>query len=218
MDVGLFGGTFDPIHLGHLRIAEEAREALRLARVLFIPAKLPPHKEGADLSPPEFRLEMVRRAVAGNPHFEASDLELRREGPSYSVLTLRQLRGDLAPRDRLWFLMGSDSYREVHTWHRYEELFELADVAVLSRPPDGRDLGAPEGLAASLTAGPQGFRHTSGREVRFVEVTLLDISSTEIRRAMAEGRSVRYLVPDSVREGYEGLGNRQPVRSAGSAP
>lgn len=218
MDVGVFGGTFDPIHLGHLRIAEEAREALDLEKVLFIPARLPPHKEGADLSPPDFRLEMVRRAVAGNPHFEACDLELRREGPSYSVLTLRQLGKGLTPGDRLWFLMGSDSYREVHTWYRYGELFELADVAVLSRPPDSRALGAPTGLESAFTSTPGGFRHASGRQIRFVEVTLLDISSTDIRRAMASGRSVRYLVPDSVIEGYESLGDRPSVRSAGSAP
>lgn len=199
MNVGVFGGTFDPIHLGHLRVAEEVGEALGLDRVLFMPARLPPHKTGVEI-PPEMRLEMVRRAVAPNDRFEASDLELRREGPSYSVVTLKELRRTLSPGDRLWFLLGEDAFREIHTWHRFPEIFEEADLAVMRRPPGAGELRPPASLAWEFRPTESGFRHRSGREVRFVPVTLLDISSTRIRRDLEEGRSVRYLVPDSVLE------------------
>ncbi|MBI5442633.1 MAG: nicotinate (nicotinamide) nucleotide adenylyltransferase [Deltaproteobacteria bacterium] len=198
MNVGVFGGTFDPVHLGHLRVAEEAREALGLDRVVFVPSRIPPHKMAAEIAPPELRLEMVRRAVESNPYFEVSELEIAREGPSYSVVTLRELRRGLAPGDRLWFLLGEDAFRDIHTWHCFSELFEQADIAVLRRPPPSGPIEPPASLAWEFAPSEAGFRHRSGREVRFVPVTLLDISSTRIRRALEEGQSVRYLVPDAV--------------------
>jgi nicotinate-nucleotide adenylyltransferase len=199
LKVGVFGGTFDPIHLGHLRVAEEVREALGLERVLFVPASIPPHKMQAAVAPPPLRLEMVRRAVVGNPRFEVSGVELEREGPSYSIDTLRELRGGLGPRDRLWFILGEDAFRDIHTWHRFSELFSEVDLAVMRRPPHGlRELAPPASLAGEFQALPSGFRHRSGREIRSVPVTLLDISSTRIREALAVGRSVRYLVPEPV--------------------
>ncbi|MBI5016589.1 MAG: nicotinate (nicotinamide) nucleotide adenylyltransferase [Deltaproteobacteria bacterium] len=199
MNLGVFGGTFNPVHLAHLRVAEEVREAVRLDRVLFVPARLPPHKRSVEVASPAERLAMVRDAVAGNPGFEVSDLELRREGPSYSVDTLEALRSGLGHGDQLWFLLGADSFRDIHTWHRYREIFRVADLAVMRRPPDLGHLPPPPGMAGALTATDGGYRHDSGHEVRFVPVTLLDISSTQIRRSLAEGRSVRYLVPDAVR-------------------
>jgi nicotinate-nucleotide adenylyltransferase len=205
----VFGGTFNPVHLAHLRVAEEVREALGLDRVLFVPARIPPHKTSAQVAPPAERLAMVREAVAGNPRFEVSDLELRRQGPSYSVDTLAALRAGLGARDRLWFLLGADSFREIHTWHRFPEIFRVADLAVMRRPPDLGALPPPPGLAGELEAVAGGYRHASGRDVRFVPVTLLDISSTQIRRALAEGRSVRYLVPDAV------LARLEPSPAAG---
>jgi nicotinate-nucleotide adenylyltransferase len=141
---------------------------------------------------------MVRRAVESNPHFEVSELELGRGGPSYSVVTLRELRRSLSPDDRLWFLMGEDAFRDIHTWHRFPELFEQADIAVLRRPPAAGELKPPPSLAWEFAAVESGFRHRSGREVRFVPVTLLDISSTRIRKDLEGGKSVRYLVPDRV--------------------
>jgi nicotinate-nucleotide adenylyltransferase len=198
VNVGVLGGTFNPIHLGHLRVAEEARQALALDRVVFVPSRIPPHKAAAEVAPPEVRLAMVRRAVETNPLFEVSELEFDREGPSYSVVTLRELRRTLAPADRLWFLMGEDAFRDIHTWHRFPELFEQADIAVLRRPPAAGELKPPPSLAWDFAPAESGFRHRSGREVRFVPVTLLDISSTRIRKDLAEGRSVRYLVPDRV--------------------
>lgn len=210
MELGVFGGTFHPVHLGHLRAAEEVREALGLRRVVFVPAKLPPHKDARSVAPPEVRLDLVRRAVAGNAAFAISDLELGRDGPSYSVDTLRELRAGLAPGDRLWFLLGSDAFREIHTWYRYPEIFALADLAVMSRPPESAPPPPPFALAGDFTPFPGGLRHRSGREVRFVPVTLLDISGTAIRRALVEGRSVRYLVPEEVRGKLERLGREHP--------
>ena len=216
MKLGILGGTFNPVHLGHLRAAEEVREALGIDRILFIPAKLPPHKGAARIAPPEIRLELVRDALAGTPYFEVSDLELRREGPSYSAETLEQLRRRMAPGDRLWFLVGADAFREIHTWHRYPELFALADIAVMRRPPRGPDPAPPPDLSDQFSPSETGLRHVSGREVRFVPVTLLDISSTRIRGALSEGRSVRYLVPESVREKLETLGREHPEWFSGS--
>lgn len=216
MELGIFGGTFHPVHLGHLRAAEEVREALGLGRVLFVPAKLPPHKDARAVAPPEVRLDLVRRAVEGNPAFGVSDLELRREGPSYSVDTLREIRAGLAPGDRLWFLVGSDAFREIHTWHRYPELFALADLAVMRRPPQAAPPQPPPALAAEFSPVPGGLRHRSGRQVCFVPVTLLDVSATAIRRALVEGRSVRYLVPEAVRGELERLGRTHPHWFSGS--
>lgn len=198
MNVGVLGGTFNPVHLGHLRAAEEVREALGLDRVLFVPARVPPHKASAEVAPPALRLRMVRAAVEGNPGFEVSDLELRREGPSYMVDTLATLRDGLGPSDRLWLLVGADAFREVHTWWRFPDLFRLADFAVMRRPPDTGALPLPRGIELDFAPSAGGYVHASGREVRFVPVTLLDISSTRIRRALDEGRSVRYLVPEAV--------------------
>lgn len=206
----MFGGTFNPVHLGHLRAAEEVREALSLDRVLFVPARVPPHKGGEPVAPAEVRLELVARAVEGNPGFGVSDAELRREGPSYSVDTLAQMGGAAGPGGELWFLMGADAYREVHTWHRYEDLFGLANVAVMRRPPEDGPLPPPLGMAERFRPSAGGFRHGSGREVRFVDITLLDVSSTQVRRALARGRSVRYLVPEAIRPSLEALVRDNP--------
>jgi nicotinate-nucleotide adenylyltransferase len=198
LDIGVFGGTFDPIHVGHLRAAEEVREALGLARVIFVPSKIPPHKSATEVTPPEVRLEMVRRAVSDNPFFDVSEVELRRDGPSYSIDTLLELRRLVGPSARLWFIVGADAFLEMHTWHRYTEIFRAADLAVMRRPPFVEELLLPSELAQVFTDHDQGFRHGFGGEVRIVPVTLLDISSTQIRQALAEGRSIRYLVPHSV--------------------
>ncbi|MFU8857058.1 MAG: nicotinate-nucleotide adenylyltransferase [Deferrisomatales bacterium] len=216
MELGVFGGTFNPVHLGHLRAAEEAREALGLERVVFVPAKIPPHKEARAVAPSDVRLDLVRRAVGDNPAFDVSELELRRDGPSYSVDTLRELRAGLGPGDRLWFLVGSDAYREIHTWSRYAELFALADVGVLSRPPGELRAAPPARLEGDFTFEGCVLRHRSGREVRFVPVTLLDISATAVRQALARGSSVRYLVPEAVREDLERLARGHPLWFSGS--
>lgn len=180
--MGIFGGTFDPPHLGHLALADWAREALALDRVVFVPAARPPHKRGRRMSPAVHRVAMTRLAVRGNRAFGVSTLEVRRDGPSYTVDTLRVLtraHGGAA----LWLLMGEDSLREFPTWHAPGEILELARLAVAGRPGER----APRRLAPAAR-----------RRVVWLHNPELQISSSTIRDRMRSGRSVRYLVPDAV--------------------
>lgn len=200
MNVGVLGGTFNPIHLAHLRLAEEMREALALARVILVPAGDPPLKRRG-VAPASLRLEMVRRAVASNPALEVDDLEVRRQGPSYTVDTLAEL-GRRLPGARLWFLVGADTLRDLESWHEPERLFALASFAVAARPgqPAGLRELLPASLARPFSDGPQGLVHPSGHELRAVPFTPLAISASDIRRRVARGASLRYLVPDEVIE------------------
>jgi len=204
MRIGILGGTFNPIHLAHLRIAEEVREACSLDQVLFIPAALPPHKSVAEDVPFTHRLAMTELAVAGNSRFRVSDLEMHRSGKSYSVHTLEILRRE-NPANDYFFIVGMDSFRDIASWKEYRRLFELAHIVVAARP--GSPGGNPRDLLpvairddfcyddAALT-----LQHRGGTSVIFLEETRLDISSTRIRRLVAEGRSIRYLVPDAVED------------------
>ncbi|MDA8428325.1 MAG: nicotinate-nucleotide adenylyltransferase [Geobacteraceae bacterium] len=202
MNIGLMGGTFNPVHLAHLRIAEEARESLGLDRVLFIPAGDPPHKPLAGEVPFSQRCEMVRQSIAGNPAFELSDIEGQRFGKSYSIDTISYFRAQ-RPGDELFFIIGSDSFFEIGLWHRYAEIFRLCNLIVVERP--GRPVVDP--LAALpvairgefvYTAGTHRLQHASGPFVHFLKGCPLDISSTEIRHLLANGRSITYLVPSTV--------------------
>lgn len=202
MKIGLMGGTFNPVHLAHLRIAEEARELCALDRLVFIPAAAPPHKPLAGEVSFEQRYEMVRLAIAGNPVFELSDIEAHRAGKSYSVDTIGSFRND-HPGDELFFIIGSDSFLEIGLWHRYAEIFPLCSLIVVERP--GRPVGNP---SAALPIAIQGqfsynakfnrLKHQSGQHVYFLRGCPLDISSTEIRQLAATGRSITYLVPPAV--------------------
>jgi nicotinate-nucleotide adenylyltransferase len=205
--IGLFGGTFNPIHLGHLRAAEEVAERLDLERLVFLPCAQPPHKRGADevIAPARERLEWVRLAIAGNPRFALDPVELDREGPSYSVDTLRAQRrepGDEPPV----FVIGLDAFAEIDGWREPEALFGLASFAVLTRPPaEMAPLAGclPQSARAVLELSDDGSsaRHPSkGTWVRLVEITALDISATDVRARLRAGLSVRYLVPEPVRE------------------
>jgi nicotinate-nucleotide adenylyltransferase len=202
MKLGILGGTFNPIHLAHLRIAEEVREACALDRVLFIPAAVPPHKPLAGDIPFAQRLAMVEAAIADHPAFAVSDIENRRPGKSYSVHTLEALRRE-HPTAELFFIIGLDSFRDLSTWREYQRLFELTHLVVAARP------GVAEGDPKSLlpiaimkdfcyNRASNSLKHRSGNSIFFVEETLLDISSTRIRRMVATGRSIRYLVPAPV--------------------
>jgi len=190
--VGVFGGTFDPPHLGHLIIAEEAREALGLQRVLFVPARLPPHK--APVGPAAARLELCRAAVAGHPAFEACDLELRRAGPSYTVDTLAALGGE-DPATELFCLLGSDSAVELHTWHDPSRLYALATFVALVRP------GWPRERIGAWLQG----QHPRPR-LQVLAVPGIGIASSLVRERVAAGRSIRYLVPEPVRALIEAHG------------
>jgi nicotinate-nucleotide adenylyltransferase len=180
--IGVFGGTFDPPHLGHLTLAEWAREALSLDRVIFVPAAVPPHKRRRRLTAAADRVAMTRLAVRGHPAFTVSTLEVRRTGPSYTVDTLRAL-ARVHPRAEFWLLMGEDSLREFHTWHAPREILALASLAVAGRPGVRSPAPAP--------------RAPRGR-VTWLRNPRLEISSSAIRRRVRAGRSVRYWVPDGV--------------------
>lgn len=179
------GGTFDPIHLGHLAVAEEAREVLDLDRVLFVPAGRPPHKDAGDVSPIEHRLAMVELAIAGNPAFQVSRIEVDRPGPSYTVDTVESLA---ANGHRLTLILSAETFGELPTWHEPWRLFEVAAVAVAPR----WGYAAPD-LEWFAAAFP-------GREdrVRYLEGPRLGVSSTALRARVAAGRSIRYLVPEPV--------------------
>ena len=189
MRVGVFGGTFDPVHTGHLAAAEEARLAEGLDRVLFVPAARPPHKPGLVSAPAWARLEMVRLAVVGNPCFQVSAMELEREGPSYTVDTLRALRGE-RPGDELFYLLGADSLPEIGTWREPEALCELVTFIVMSRP------GWPRAaLEDWLGRQPPALRPRTA----LVETRGMDISSRDLRRRLQAGQPGRYLLPEAVR-------------------
>lgn len=176
------GGTFDPIHHGHLVAAEEARYALGLERVLFIPAGQPWQKERGVVTPAEQRFEMTKLATDEDPFFEVSRVELDRSGPTYTIDTLRAMR-ELRPGDDLYFITGADAISQILTWKRPEEALELATFVAVTRPghelDDLRSLGAEDRIVV-------------------LEIPALAISSTDIRRRVAEGRPIRYLVPEAV--------------------
>jgi nicotinate-nucleotide adenylyltransferase len=185
MRLGLFGGTFDPIHMGHLILAEACREACALDRVWFVVAGAPPHKPG-DRTSVDDRLEMVRIAIAGHPAFEVSDLETRRPGPHYSVETLEEVRR-LRPDDELFFLIGADSLADLPQWRQPERIVSLATVVVVDRP------GVPLDLPSRWPdLGP------SALPFRMVKIPQIGIASNDLRRRVAEDRSIRYQVPRGV--------------------
>jgi len=202
MKLGILGGTFNPIHLAHLRIAEEVRESCALDQVLFIPAAVPPHKTVAEDIPFAHRLAMVEAAIAGNPYFAVSDIETRRAGKSYSIHTLEALHREHAG-DEFYFIIGMDSFRDLESWKEYRRLFELCNIVVAARP--GVVVDDPKSLLPiaimkefCYNCASKTLRHHSGTAVIFVEETFLDISSTRIRQLVGEGRSTRYLVPSAV--------------------
>jgi len=204
--IGLLGGTFDPIHFGHLRLAIEAREALGLDSVALIPAGDPPHRD-KPVSAANDRLELVRLAADGNSALTLDDSEVRAEGKSYTVLTLERIRQRVGCDQPLVLILGADAFQGLHTWHRWTELFDLAHIAVANRPgtaPHGRRW--PGVLAPELGDACQGridtnsgtLRHApAGRIVPF-EMTPLAISASLIRDLIRTRRSPRYLLPDPV--------------------
>lgn len=195
MRVGVFGGSFDPPHLGHAIVAQYARERLALDRVRFVPARRPPHKRDRLLAPGEVRAEMVCAMIAGDPAFEVDELELEREGPSYTIDTVRAL-AERDPDDGLVLLVGADQFAEFHTWREPADIARLAEIAVLARAG-----GAFEEPAVEVP-------HAR------VQVPRIDISSSEIRARVAAGRTVRYLVVEPVLEIMEREGLYRTVAHA----
>jgi nicotinate-nucleotide adenylyltransferase len=186
--IGLFGGTFDPPHVGHLALAEWARTHLSLERVVFMPAGTPPHKLRRVLTPVRHRVAMTRLAVRGNRAFTVSTLEARRAGPSFTVDTLAAL-ARLHPGSRLYLLMGADSLDEFSTWHEPKRILRLATLAVAARP--GAQGSARHGARAAAAARLPG-------KVVWLDNPRLEISSSVLRAELRAGRPVRYLVADAV--------------------
>ena len=202
MKIGLMGGTFNPVHLAHLRIAEEARDLCGLDKVVFIPAADPPHKPLAGDVPFRQRYEMVRLAIAGNPAFELSDIEGQRPGKSYSIDTIAAFRRE-HPEDQLFFIIGSDSFLEIGLWHRYVEIFQSCSLIVVERP--GYPVNDPVSALPVAIRGEVRYtrdlhrqEHTAGTTVKFLSGCPLEVSSSEIRRLAAAGHSITYLVPPEV--------------------
>jgi nicotinate-nucleotide adenylyltransferase len=201
--VALFGGTFDPFHNGHLRMTIEAKEALRIQRVILFPAHYPPHKPRQPLSEARHRLAMVAAGTAGLPDIEVSDIEIRREGPSYSLLTVLHFRETL-PDARIIFVMGSDSFAEVSTWHRYEEFLSSCDFLLLPRPGTGQEPAPPAGIRIEKEEPHcyswlgRSYRLPGGRSLFCPSLPALDISSSAIREKVRTGMCIRGLVPPEV--------------------
>lgn len=204
--IGIFGGTFDPIHFGHLRPALELAQALSLAEVRFVPARVPPHR-GAPVASPEQRLQMVRLALEGVEGFRVDERELRRDGPSYMVDTLASLRQEL-PESRLCLLVGMDAFLGLPGWHEWRRLLELAHIAVAHRPGWAPPAEGPlaELLAQRRTGEPRNLGLQPAGLVVLQPVTQLEISSTAIRAMIGEGHSPRFLMPEAVSRWIEAEG------------
>ena len=188
MKIGILGGTFDPVHLGHLIIAEEAVASLGLDRVIFVPAGDPWMKAGIPISPGPNRLAMVLAAVAGNPAFHVSPVELDRNGPSYTVDTLEELQEDYGSQTELFFIIGADALKDFGQWRKPERVLELCTLAVVGRPAqEALDLSVLEAMIPGI-----------GNRVEMVYGVAISVSSTDIRERIAEDRSIRHLVPPAV--------------------
>ncbi len=207
MRLGVFGGTFNPVHMGHLILAEQCREQAGLDQVLFVPAARPPHKQGLALASFEQRVEMLNLAISGQPSFRVDDLEKNRPGPSFTVDTLASLH-DRDPNAELLLIIGSDTLHDLPTWHEPRRLLELAGLLIVARP--GWPVADVAELRKTLTlADDFPLRH------QVCQVPLVEISSSDLRQRLAAGRSVRYLMPRAV-EAY--VNDKNLYASLGDTP
>ncbi|MCP4687838.1 MAG: nicotinate (nicotinamide) nucleotide adenylyltransferase [Desulfobacterales bacterium] len=208
MRIGLFGGTFDPIHFGHLRAALEVKEKFALDTVYLIPSALPPHKRAGAVASAERRMEIIRLAAGDGPDFAVSDVELNRPGPSYTVDTVRHFLSAAPDGDRVHLIVGLDAFLEIDTWASYQALFQLTPILVMTRPGPGAEASMKDRIQGFLqgkidpayrfSGAEQKFIHPKKRSIHMVEVTPLDISSTRIRGLLKAGRSIRFLAPEKV--------------------
>lgn len=198
--IGIFGGTFDPIHYGHLRTAFELLQALRLSEVRFMPAGDPPHRD-VTVASPELRLQMVRAAIGQQPGFNVDDREMRRAGPSYSVDTLAELRAEM-PERSLCLIVGMDAFLGLPKWHQWQDILKLAHLVVAHRPGWRAPTMGPLGelLVDGGTGRVDDLHEARAGRIFIHAVTQLEISSTEVRKLVASGRDPRYLMPDGVRD------------------
>lgn len=204
MRLGILGGTFNPIHYGHLRAAEEIREGLNLAKIIFIPSAYPPHKKEEVINPLK-RFSMVNLAIKENPFFSVSDIELVREGKSYTIETIKYLIRKYDKKMEIFFILGIDAFLEIEAWKDYRTLFSITNFIVISRPGYEQrtmDNPFPPGVSHEFFYDPKKKRYfrKDGFDTYFQEITLLDISSRKIRRYVREGKSIKYLLPENVME------------------
>jgi nicotinate-nucleotide adenylyltransferase len=210
MRIGLFGGTFDPIHIGHLRVALEVKEGFNLDQIVLIPAASPPHKTKTEVTKASDRLAMVDLAIDGRSEFAVSDIELKRSGNSYTIDTICHLKKSLAKDIEIFFILGVDAFLEIDTWKSYRDLLEQVCFIVINRPIlDSRETSVRWGILENFlkskisekyTFSDIGscFEHPKARPIYIFDVTSLDISSTGIRKLVKKGRSIAFLVPEKV--------------------
>ncbi len=190
MKIGLIGGTFNPIHHGHLILSEYVREDCKLDKVIFIPTGLPPHKVELTVENPEIRLEMTKIAIEGNRFFSVSDIETYREGLSFTIDTIIQLKA-IYPNDQLYFIIGADSFFELSNWKYYEKLISSTNIIVVNRPGGKNNL---------IQTKIKEYEDLFGANIIEVKSPLIDISSSDIRNRVKNGKSIKYLVPRNVEE------------------
>jgi len=210
MRIGLFGGTYNPIHLGHLRAAVEVKEGFSLDEIYLIPCAIPPHKKSGHVAGARERYEMARIATSNTPGFFASDVELKRSGPSYTIDTILHFKSVLQKNTELYFILGLDAFLEIDTWKSYMDLFPLIPFIILTRPhagqidPDLRQQKIEDFIKSKISAGykydssQSGFIHLEMEPIFLFDVTSLEISSSAIRNLIKRRRSIRYLVPDEI--------------------
>ena len=212
MRFGLFGGTFNPVHLGHLRAALEVKEGFELSKIFLIPAALPPHKIPGDVVDVGDRLQMLNLALEDKAEISVSDIELKRSGPSYTIDSVKHFKSTLPEKSQIYLVMGLDAFLEIDSWKSYEELLQEVSIIVINRPKRDR-LFSGDGwkrLDEYLTSGISGdykfsesqscYLSADKQPIFIFEVTALDISSTKIRSLIKEGRSIGYLVPRKTAE------------------
>ena len=191
--IALFGGSFDPLHMGHLIVGRAVAEHLSLSRVIFIPSANPPHKNSANLAHASDRMEMARLATADEPGFEVSDIEIQRSGPSYTVLTVQEYQQSVGKNVPLFWIIGADTLGELHTWYRLDELAELCRIVTADRP----GFAEPDLAALCKKLSPAQIERL---RKDILPTPQIDISATDIRRRVQDGLSIRYLVPDTVHD------------------
>jgi nicotinate-nucleotide adenylyltransferase len=204
LKIGVLGGTFDPIHLGHLRTAEEIGQKLDLEKVFLIPSSSPPHKTNDPVAPFHHRLAMVRVAAGISPLLDVLDLEGRRPGFSYSIETLKELNRMFSPEPELFFILGTDAFLEIETWKEYRKLFDYAHFVIIQRAGHKTEKLAPflMNVRSDIRKSDNNdlYIASSEKTVRIMASTFLEISSTGLREMLRKGESVRFLVPETVRE------------------
>jgi nicotinate-nucleotide adenylyltransferase len=216
--IGIFGGTFNPIHNGHLKVGREVRQGFDLDKILLVPAAVPPHKKTENVAKARDRLEMIRLAIEKDPCFEVSDLELKRRGPSYTIDTVERFESIFPENTRLYFIVGMDAFLDIESWKSYGELFRAIPFIVMSRPGlasgdgDKQRKSPRELLISRVSSGyvfdekRNAFFHPEKKPVFLFDVAPVDISATMIRKRIKRGRKIDGLVPEKVKEFIEKKG------------